>query len=590
MYLPRYYPGKFILPVIVTPGARIEPLPDPRPYPQPKISIDTKLLLLMAAAVLAIPETWISPRRVNTRRRPPDLSGIDNNPPAGLGTIQHCYDWKPVMSKFGYPVWRCAAYGSSCKDGEAVGPGPSGGAVRACVEYKDVYSPRYDKEIRRCVKYARVIDESCVAIPFPAERSFTEASKTYIKPTKRRSKRKGERVVSAYERSVQSIAKGMAKMEREAENAESKTLYHEIKSRGGIRSYRKGQLREEYSLIPLHLKNKQGLPLDEMASEMGMDETELLRQIRDTYPRKKSQKIDWKDYEEDGREIMEADIEPIMFPLLMQESLGAIAFNKDRRPGGIVGTAVSMKKNQFSKWYLKNEKAKIKGERSDFAKSLRSGELDAAIIEEGKQLHEKIVREAVFNREPVGPEAKAEYKNLRERPTQKGSYRERALIDLTLKEYKDILPDINGREKEGHRELLLLALYDHQFPSERVFADHPDILLNLRAGAYPWAIADAEKRRKKANQKNLPLIKQYIVPFEAQEYQEEKEAWAQKMGVPVPYQPIATKHKRIPEQIYFTEFPRSPKQMPLLGAIDPGVIYAAAKIAQVLGIMGANEQ
>lgn len=327
MYQPRYYPGKFILPVIVTPGARIEPLPDPRPHPQPKISVDTKLLLLMAAAILAIPETVVSPPLANTRRRPSNLSGIDKqthlDAPKNLAEIQHCYDWKPVMSKFGYPVWRCAAYGSSCKDGEAVESGPSGGEIRACVEYKSVYSPRYGKQIKRCVRYARVRDDECVIDTFPAEKSFTKASKAYIEPKKRRSRvGAGARVVSAYEKNMERIAKGIARTNRQMEDAESKYLYHEIKSRGGIRPYHKGQLREEYSLIPLHLKNKKGLPLDEMADEMGIDETELLRQIRDEYPRKKKPKIDWKDYEEDAREITEEGMEPIMFPLLMQTSPG----------------------------------------------------------------------------------------------------------------------------------------------------------------------------------------------------------------------------------------------------------------------------
>jgi hypothetical protein len=85
-------------------------------------------------------------------------------------------------------------------------------------------------------------------------------------------------------------------------------LAREILDRGGIRSFRKGYGKEEYKAIPLFLKNKTGLPMDEMAAEMGFDyENDLMKAIQKAYPprtkgewKKPPKKAKWTEFEEEA--------------------------------------------------------------------------------------------------------------------------------------------------------------------------------------------------------------------------------------------------------------------------------------------------
>jgi len=69
------------------------------------------------------------------------------------------------------------------------------------------------------------------------------------------------------ERDVRDAAQWMAEEHNMLQQEAGPWLAREIASRGGIAPYRRGYLKEEYKEIPLHLKNKRGLKLDEMASE-----------------------------------------------------------------------------------------------------------------------------------------------------------------------------------------------------------------------------------------------------------------------------------------------------------------------------------
>jgi hypothetical protein len=61
-------------------------------------------------------------------------------------------------------------------------------------------------------------------------------------------------------------------------------IWRQVKERGGIRPHAGGDLAEEYRNVPLGLRNKNGLPLDEMADELGMTSNELLEALANRKP------------------------------------------------------------------------------------------------------------------------------------------------------------------------------------------------------------------------------------------------------------------------------------------------------------------
>lgn len=77
--------------------------------------------------------------------------------------------------------------------------------------------------------------------------------------------------------------KAIAAWQRDEANdslKEAGTLRREIIARGGIARHKNGSLSEEYNEIPISYRRKAGLPADEMASEMGITETELMASIK----------------------------------------------------------------------------------------------------------------------------------------------------------------------------------------------------------------------------------------------------------------------------------------------------------------------
>jgi len=77
---------------------------------------------------------------------------------------------------------------------------------------------------------------------------------------------------------VDAIAQELAN-EANVSLEQNKELMREILSYGGIAPHRGGFLREEYNELPGKYKRKNGIPLDELAQEMGTDETKITDEI-----------------------------------------------------------------------------------------------------------------------------------------------------------------------------------------------------------------------------------------------------------------------------------------------------------------------
>jgi len=171
--------------------------------------------------------------------------------------------------------------------------------VRVCTKFKDVPSITTAKGyVSRCAHYDAVCRPvGCIrsAAPHPEPAGAFDPKE------------------------VRAIAEWMLDEAKERAKIDPKYLAREIKSRGGIKAYRKqypGQKTDqEYMSLPLHLKSKKGLAPDEMAAEMGYgSDTELYRDIHAAYPPKTprtplqkqlaKQKPTWRDYEEGARDYL----------------------------------------------------------------------------------------------------------------------------------------------------------------------------------------------------------------------------------------------------------------------------------------------
>jgi len=196
------------------------------------------------------------------RKRPATLSG----------KVLNCAIWIPDE----YGRWKCGAYGRNCKgDTCAPLPDPKVKQVKVCITSQRVFSPFLDKEVTRCKTYAPTCSgQACMdfTMPYPKEAS----EKTMPSPSE-----------------IKTIAEWMAAEYNEEMFEKEPYLAREILDRGGIAPEKavtatgKRPELEEYKSIPLFLRNKRGLPCDEMAMEMQYDYCDDLRQaIAKQYPPK----------------------------------------------------------------------------------------------------------------------------------------------------------------------------------------------------------------------------------------------------------------------------------------------------------------
>jgi len=193
------------------------------------------------------------------------------------GRIMNCGAW--AQSDWGR--WYCIKYGPACDAQRACQPSPAGGKqIKVCAKTKRVWSDYYRKKVTRCKRYAAACAPgACLPEPMPVPR--------------------GDEPELPSERDVRDAAQWMAEEHNMLQQEAGPWLAREIASRGGIAPYKRGYLKEEYKEIPLHLKRKSGLRMDEMASEMGMDEAELVSAIYAAYPKgtRIKRRKTWEDFE-----------------------------------------------------------------------------------------------------------------------------------------------------------------------------------------------------------------------------------------------------------------------------------------------------
>jgi len=197
--------------------------------------------------------------------------------PLFSGRLMNCGAW--TQSDWGR--WYCVAYAPACDAQTACQPVPPGSKqMKVCANTKRVWSDYYNKKITRCKRYAAACAPgACLPETMPVPRE--------------------EEPELPSERDVRDAAQWMAEEHNMLQQEAGPWLAREIASRGGIAPYRRGYLKEEYKEIPLHLKNKRGLKLDEMASEMRMDEAELVTAIYAAYPKgtRIKRRKTWEDFE-----------------------------------------------------------------------------------------------------------------------------------------------------------------------------------------------------------------------------------------------------------------------------------------------------
>ena len=211
------------------------------------------------------------------------------------GRIANCAVW----IEDGKHGWKCGAYGRVCDSPTcAPPPDPTVKQTKVCVRTQKVFSAFYNKLIKRCKQYEATCEgPACMpmTMPFPTE----EPERTT--PT---------------DEEVKSYAEWMADQYNEEQFERIPYLAREILDRGGIAPHKTPygleppkRSAEEYTAIPLFLRNREGMPLDEIAAEMGFDYEEDLRaEILKAYPqktkgewKKHTTRKTWRDFQEEAR-------------------------------------------------------------------------------------------------------------------------------------------------------------------------------------------------------------------------------------------------------------------------------------------------
>ena len=225
---------------------------------------------------------------------------VGRRPATLTGRVANCAIWIPN----GRTGWKCGNYARVCEPPKCKdAPDPNIKQVKVCSVTQKVFSAFLAKMVTRCKRYETACEGApCMAftMPYPTEEAEPKPDPTEVK----------------------SIAEWMAERANEEASAQIPYLAREILERGGIRAMRKGYAKEEYSTIPLFLKRKTGMPMDEMASEMGYDyENDLIIAIQKAYPartkrewKKPPKKARWTEYQEDAYDYIEAKMEEGEWP------------------------------------------------------------------------------------------------------------------------------------------------------------------------------------------------------------------------------------------------------------------------------------
>lgn len=228
-------------------------------------------------------------RKISTGARPSEAPQLT----LFSGRIANCAIW----IEDGKHGWKCGAYGRVCDSATcAEPPDPTIKQTKVCVTTQKVFSGFYDRLITRCKRY----EATCEG---PACMEFTMP---YPEAPERRQPTKAE---------IRSIAEWIAEQYNRETFEKEPIIAREILSRGGIAPPRvptalekPKRVPEEYTAIPLFLRNRQGLPMDEMAAEMGYDYfDEVMAQIQKAYPPKekgawrKLRRKTYRDFEDEAK-------------------------------------------------------------------------------------------------------------------------------------------------------------------------------------------------------------------------------------------------------------------------------------------------
>lgn len=258
------------------------------------------ILLLMAAALL------LREKKPKRRRSKKGLSGLKTEnsklkTQAGLsGELMNCAVWDETPRARGGMKWSCMMFAPAPQKPptDCVKPNfPK--QKKICVKMQKVSSMFYAAGVvNRCKKYRAACEPGATlseTMPKPHEASPGH----YIDPEEER----------RIEKEVRSYAEALAKQENEMQEGPGKAFGREIMSRGGLRQHRyhRGAAgKEEFQWVPLFMRRKGGLPPDEMASEMGITENELMRQIQKHYPgiTKIKRRYTWQDFDQVARDTI----------------------------------------------------------------------------------------------------------------------------------------------------------------------------------------------------------------------------------------------------------------------------------------------
>lgn len=206
------------------------------------------------------------PKKKGISKAPIDLQGLNL-----AGRIRSCDAWFESVDKNGNKIHRCFIYAPSCN-------------TKKCkTDPKLIFSgitatcKRWEKRpdgSRYCAEYAPTCGaetEGCRKEPAPIPGKAP-------KKTKKQIKEEIEKEQKAQERIVEGMAKMLASEANEKLD-QNKQLMRKILDHGGIAPYKSGYLSEEYRDIPTKYKRKDGIPIDELAQELGTNEAQLADEI-----------------------------------------------------------------------------------------------------------------------------------------------------------------------------------------------------------------------------------------------------------------------------------------------------------------------
>ena len=164
-----------------------------------------------------------------------------------------CSGWFQTKDKKGKQITRCFVYSPKCNTKKCVNDFKLSGRLATCKKYG-----KNSKGKVVCKKYAATCN--------PDEECLTEKVDIPWKP----------KPIS--EKAIKATAKDMADENNEILDSARWTM-RQVLEYGGIAPYKSGYLSEEYKDIPSKYKRKDGIPIDELAQEMGLTERKLVEKI-----------------------------------------------------------------------------------------------------------------------------------------------------------------------------------------------------------------------------------------------------------------------------------------------------------------------